>query len=134
MFIGRIVLGNGINATKWGGKLAILNLGLNVGGYCIANWINYRLSFGGDAIYKLAKIGDRSTYLDKIKFSIAYKKENAIRYRDLLLRSKTNNIKTLHELLLSVVTQAMQQLQALSCFNVFTYWYKCCIKGICIMS
>ncbi|KAJ5742723.1 Major facilitator superfamily domain general substrate transporter [Penicillium nucicola] len=59
MFIGRIVLGlgNGINTAtapiwqtetaqaKWRGKLVILDLGLNVGGYCIVNWINYGLSF-----------------------------------------------------------------------------------------
>ncbi|KAI9926195.1 hypothetical protein ASPWEDRAFT_43563 [Aspergillus wentii DTO 134E9] len=59
MFVGRIVLGigNGINTStapiwqtettqvKWRGKLVILELGLNVGGYCIVNWINYGLSF-----------------------------------------------------------------------------------------
>ncbi|KAJ5361092.1 hypothetical protein N7541_001936 [Penicillium brevicompactum] len=64
MFVGRIVLGlgNGINTAtapiwqtetaqaKWRGKLVILDLGLNVGGYCIVNWINYGLSFRGGAI------------------------------------------------------------------------------------
>lgn len=55
-------LGNGINTAtapiwqtetaqaKWRGKLVILDLGLNVGGYCIVNWINYGLSFRGGAI------------------------------------------------------------------------------------
>ncbi|KAH8434473.1 sugar porter family MFS transporter [Aspergillus melleus] len=59
MFVGRVVLGigNGINTAtapiwqtetaqaKWKGKLVIFELGLNVGGYCIVNWINYGLSF-----------------------------------------------------------------------------------------
>lgn len=36
--------------AKWRGKLVILELGLNVGGYCIVNWINYGLSFQGGAI------------------------------------------------------------------------------------
>ena len=31
--------------AKWRGKLVILELGLNVGGYCIVNWINYGLAF-----------------------------------------------------------------------------------------
>jgi hypothetical protein len=55
-------IGNGINTAtapiwqtvtaqaKWRGKLVILDLGLNVGGYCIVNWINYGLSFHEGAI------------------------------------------------------------------------------------
>ncbi|KAK1144437.1 hypothetical protein N8T08_005590 [Aspergillus melleus] len=64
MFVGRVVLGigNGINTAtapiwqtetaqaKWKGKLVIFELGLNVGGYCIVNWINYGLSFREGAI------------------------------------------------------------------------------------
>ncbi|KAJ5099556.1 Major facilitator superfamily domain general substrate transporter [Penicillium argentinense] len=64
IIIGRIVLGlgNGINTAtapiwqaetvqaKWRGKLVILDLGLNVGGYCVVNWINYGLSFREGAI------------------------------------------------------------------------------------
>ncbi|KAJ5097490.1 Major facilitator superfamily domain general substrate transporter [Penicillium angulare] len=64
IFVGRIVLGlgNGINTAtapiwqtetaqaKWRGKLVILDLGLNVGGYCVVNWINYGLSFHEGAI------------------------------------------------------------------------------------
>lgn len=68
------------------------------------------------------------TQRDEIKFSITYEKENAVRWRDLLLRSKTDNTKTLRRLLLGAGTQAMQQLQgtfliqtALNCFKVFTY-------------
>lgn len=50
-------IGNGMNTAtapiwqtetaqaKWRGKLVIFELGLNVGGYCIVNWINYGLSF-----------------------------------------------------------------------------------------
>lgn len=68
------------------------------------------------------------TQRDEIKFSITYEKENAVRWRDLLLRSKTDNTKTLRRLLLGAGTQAMQQLQgtfliqtALYCSKVFTY-------------
>lgn len=55
-------VGNGVNTAtapiwqtetaqmKWRGKLVILELGLNVGGYCIVNWINYGLSFRGGSI------------------------------------------------------------------------------------
>ncbi|KAH2455435.1 hypothetical protein KXW63_003844 [Aspergillus fumigatus] len=64
MFVGRVILGvgNGVNTAtapiwqtetaqmKWRGKLVILELGLNVGGYCIVNWINYGLSFRGASI------------------------------------------------------------------------------------
>lgn len=59
MFVGRIVLGigNGINtatAPIWQcetapvslrGKLVMLELGMNVGGFMIVNWVNYGLSF-----------------------------------------------------------------------------------------
>ncbi|KAL5334443.1 general substrate transporter [Aspergillus crustosus] len=65
MFVGRVVLGQTNNFSignclsiatapvwqtetaqaKWRGKLVIFELGLNVGGYCIVNWINYGLSF-----------------------------------------------------------------------------------------
>lgn len=50
-------IGNGVNTAtapvwqtetaqvKWRGKLVILEMGLNVGGYCVVNWINYGLSF-----------------------------------------------------------------------------------------
>ncbi|PKY00220.1 putative MFS sugar transporter [Aspergillus campestris IBT 28561] len=64
MFVGRIVLGvgNGINTAtapiwqtetaqaRWRGKLVILEMGLNVGGYCLVNWINYGLSFNAGAV------------------------------------------------------------------------------------
>ncbi|GAB1215098.1 hypothetical protein ATERTT37_004281 [Aspergillus terreus] len=64
MFVGRIVLGmgNGVNTAtapvwqtetaqvKWRGKLVILELGLNVGGYCVVNWVNYGLSFHGGSL------------------------------------------------------------------------------------
>lgn len=50
-------IGNGLNTAtapvwqtettqaRWRGHLVILELGLNVGGYCVVNWINYGLSF-----------------------------------------------------------------------------------------
>ncbi|KAJ6127948.1 Major facilitator superfamily domain general substrate transporter [Penicillium samsonianum] len=174
MFIGRIVLGlgNGINTAtapiwqtetaqaKWRGKLVILDLGLNVGGYCIVNWINYGLSFRGGAIAwrlpialqlifvavllvtipwlpesprwlmtqaredeameVLACVEATSTddpviitQRDEIKFSITYEHDNAVRWRDLLRRSKADNTKTLRRLLLGAGTQAMQQFQVL---------------------
>ncbi|KAJ5815829.1 Major facilitator superfamily domain general substrate transporter [Penicillium robsamsonii] len=64
MFVGRIVLGvgNGINTatapiwqtetsqTKWRGKLVILDMMMNIAGYCIVNWLNYGLSFAGGSV------------------------------------------------------------------------------------
>ncbi|CAI7657559.1 unnamed protein product [Penicillium crustosum] len=174
IFIGRIVLGlgNGINTAtapiwqtetaqaKWRGKLVILDLGLNVGGYCIVNWINYGLSFRGGAIAWRMPIALQLTFViillvtipwlpesprwlmtqaredeaievlacveatsiddpviitqrDEIKFSITYERENAVRWRDLVLQRKTDNTKILRRLLLGAGTQAMQQLQVL---------------------
>ncbi|KAF4343529.1 general substrate transporter [Fusarium beomiforme] len=59
MIVGRIILGigNGINTAtapiwqtetaqaKWRGKLVILELAMNIAGFCLVNWINYGLSF-----------------------------------------------------------------------------------------
>ncbi|KAL5602168.1 hypothetical protein FOBRF1_009701 [Fusarium oxysporum] len=61
MIVGRVVLGyiigNGINTAtapiwqtetaqaKWRGKLAILEMAMNIAGFCLVNWINYGLSF-----------------------------------------------------------------------------------------
>ncbi|KAM0385452.1 hypothetical protein ACHAQC_011364 [Fusarium culmorum] len=59
MIVGRIVLGigNGINTAtapiwqtetaqaKWRGKLVILEMAMNIAGFCLVNWINYGLSF-----------------------------------------------------------------------------------------
>ncbi|KAJ6008674.1 Major facilitator superfamily domain general substrate transporter [Penicillium canescens] len=173
MFIGRIVLGlgNGINTAtapiwqtetaqaKWRGKLVILDLGLNVGGYCIVNWVNYGLSFHDGAIAWRLPISLQLIFIavllvtvpwlpesprwlmtqareeeamevlacveampiedpliitqrDEIKFSITYESDNAVRWRDLLRRSKSDNTKTLRQLLLGAGTQAMQQFQA----------------------
>ncbi|KAK9601719.1 hypothetical protein V6Z92_001761 [Aspergillus fumigatus] len=64
MFVGRVILGigNGINTStapvwqtetatvKWRGKLVILEMALNVSGFALVNWINYGLSFKGDAL------------------------------------------------------------------------------------
>lgn len=69
-----------------------------------------------------------TTQRDEIKFNITCEKENVVRWRDLLLRSKTDDTKTLRRLLLGASIQAMQQLQgtspikrALYCLKVFTY-------------
>ncbi|CAI7673434.1 unnamed protein product [Penicillium manginii] len=180
MFVGRIVLGlgNGINTAtapiwqtetaqaKWRGKLVILDLGLNVGGYCIVNWINYGLSFHqgaiawrlpislqlifivvllstipwlpesprwlmtqsreAEAMQVLACVEATSpddpliiTQRDEIKFSITYELENAVPWRDLLRRNKSDNTKTLRRLLLGAGTQAMQQFQGI---NIMSYY------------
>ncbi|KAJ5886989.1 uncharacterized protein N7473_009663 [Penicillium subrubescens] len=64
MFVGRIIvgIGNGVNTAtapvwqtetsqlKWRGKLVILDMMMNIAGYCIVNWINYGLSFAGGAV------------------------------------------------------------------------------------
>ncbi|KAJ5480597.1 hypothetical protein N7530_006106 [Penicillium desertorum] len=64
MFVGRIVLGvgNGINTatapisqtetseTKWRGKPVILDVMMNIAGFCLVNWINYGLSFAGGSV------------------------------------------------------------------------------------
>ncbi|KAL4763167.1 sugar porter family MFS transporter [Aspergillus foveolatus] len=171
MFVGRIVLGigNGISTAtapvwqtetaqaKWRGKLVILELGLNVGGYCLVNWINYGLSFKeGSIAWRLpialqlffvmilfatipwlpesprwllshgrddealevlscieAMAPDNpyiKTQYDEIKYSIAYERQNAMPWRD-LLRNKSDNTKTLRRLLLGASTQAIQQFQ-----------------------
>ncbi|KAF4312614.1 Sugar/inositol transporter [Botryosphaeria dothidea] len=64
MFVGRIILGlgNGINTAtapiwqtetaqlKWRGKLVILEMWMNIAGFCLVNWINYGLSFRGGSV------------------------------------------------------------------------------------
>ncbi|KAL4879780.1 general substrate transporter [Aspergillus karnatakaensis] len=180
MFVGRVVLGigNGLSTatapvwqtettqSKWRGKLVIFELGLNVGGYCMVNWINYGLSFregsiawrlpialqlvfiivlfatipwlpesprwllshGHDeeglevlACIEALTIDDPyvKTQYDEIKYSIAYERENAIRWRDLLRRNKSDGTKTLRRLLLGASTQAIQQFQGI---NIMSYY------------
>ncbi|KNG85303.1 MFS sugar transporter [Aspergillus nomiae NRRL 13137] len=180
MFVGRVVLGvgNGMNTAtapiwqtetaqaKWRGKLVIFELGLNVGGYCIVNWINYGLSFHegpiawrlpialqlvlvimlfltvpwlpesprwliahdrhDEAAEVLACIEGMSiddpyitTQHNEIKFSIQYERDNAVRWRDLLLRRQSDGTKTLRRLLLGAGTQAIQQLQGI---NIMSYY------------
>ncbi|GAB1209741.1 hypothetical protein APSETT445_008522 [Aspergillus pseudonomiae] len=163
-------VGNGMNTAtapiwqtetaqaKWRGKLVIFELGLNVGGYCIVNWINYGLSFHEgpiawrlpialqlvlvimlfltvpwlpesprwliahnrheEAAEVLACIEGMSiddpyitTQHNEIRFSIQYERDNAVRWRDLLLRRQSDGTKTLRRLLLGAGTQAIQQLQ-----------------------
>ncbi|KAJ6112228.1 hypothetical protein N7523_008289 [Penicillium sp. IBT 18751x] len=36
--------------VKWRGKLVIIEMMMNIAGYCLVNWINYGLSFAGGAI------------------------------------------------------------------------------------
>ncbi|CEL02521.1 Putative Hexose carrier protein [Aspergillus calidoustus] len=154
MFVGRVVLGIG-NGLR-----------LNVGGYCIVNWINYGLSFreGGivwrlpialqlffiavlfatipwlpesprwllshghdeEAIQVLACIEGKAmddpyitTQYDEIKYSINYERDNAIRWRDLIRRNKSDGTKTLRRLILGASTQAIQQFQGI---NIMSYY------------
>ena len=53
------------------------------------------------------------TQYDEIKYSIAYERDNAVRWRDLVRRSKTDSTKTLRRLVLGASTQAIQQFQGL---------------------
>ncbi|KAJ5161308.1 hypothetical protein N7492_006700 [Penicillium capsulatum] len=64
MFVGRVVsgIGNGVNTAtapvwqtetsqlKWRGKLVMVEMMMNIGGYCLVNWINYGLSFAGGSV------------------------------------------------------------------------------------
>ncbi|KAJ5081796.1 hypothetical protein NUU61_010060 [Penicillium alfredii] len=64
IFVGRVVLGigNGINTvsapllqaetanSRWRGRLVMLEMLMNIGGFMVVNWINYGLSFAGGAI------------------------------------------------------------------------------------
>ncbi|KAJ5806896.1 sugar transporter [Penicillium riverlandense] len=64
MFVGRVILGvgNGINTAtapiwqtetsqlKWRGKLVILEMQMNIAGFCLVNWINYGFSYVGGPV------------------------------------------------------------------------------------
>ncbi|KAF3001674.1 hypothetical protein E8E14_006968 [Neopestalotiopsis sp. 37M] len=64
MFVGRVVagIGNGINTAtapvwqtetakaEWRGKLVLLEMWMNIAGFCLVNWINYGLSFAGGSV------------------------------------------------------------------------------------
>lgn len=36
--------------TKWRGKLVILDMMMNIAGFCLVNWINYGLAFAGGSV------------------------------------------------------------------------------------
>lgn len=59
------------------------------------------------------------TQRDEIKFSITYELDNAVPWRDLLRRNKSDNTKTLRRLLLGAGTQAMQQFQGRSHLRLY---------------
>ncbi|KAJ5367764.1 hypothetical protein N7541_001705 [Penicillium brevicompactum] len=180
MFVGRIILGvgNGINTAtapiwqtetsqaKWRGPLVILDMMMNIAGFCLVNWINYGLSFAGGSVawrFPLAfqfmflfilwsttpwlpesprwllahgreeealqvlscleakPINDPIviTQRDEIAFSIQYERENAVRWRDLLKRDKSNDTKTLRRLSLGIGSQFMQQFGGI---NIMSYY------------
>jgi hypothetical protein len=54
-----------------------------------------------------------TTQYDEIKYSINYERDNAIRWRDLIRRNKSDGTKTLRRLILGASTQAIQQFQGL---------------------
>ncbi|KAL4921117.1 major facilitator superfamily domain-containing protein [Aspergillus aurantiobrunneus] len=156
MFVGRVVLGtgNGLSTAtapvwqtetaqaKWRGKLVILELGLNVGGYCLLCFIivlfatipwlpespRWLLSHNRDdeALEVLACIEALDsddpyirTQYDEIKYSIGHERDNAIRWRDLVRRNRSDGTKTLRRLLLGASTQAIQQFQGI---NIMSYY------------
>jgi hypothetical protein len=59
------------------------------------------------------------TQRDEIAFSIQYERENAVRWRDLLKRDKSNDTKTLRRLSLGIGSQFMQQFGGI---NIMSYY------------
>lgn len=60
-----------------------------------------------------------TTQRNEIEYSITYELENAVRWRDLLLRRKTQDTKTLRRLILGAGTQFMQQFEGI---NIMSYY------------
>ncbi|KAL8339115.1 hypothetical protein RB598_007432 [Gaeumannomyces tritici] len=64
MFVGRVVtgVGNGVNTATapvwqtetsraaWRGRLVLLEMGMNIVGFCLCNWVNYAMSFAGGSV------------------------------------------------------------------------------------
>lgn len=61
-----------------------------------------------------------TTQHSEIKFSIQYERDNAVRWRDLLLHRQSDGTKTLRRLLLGAGTQAIQQLQGVFLFRTMS--------------
>ena len=61
-----------------------------------------------------------TTQHNEIRFSIQYERDNAVRWRDLLLRRQSDGTKTLRRLLLGAGTQAIQQLQGMFVFQAMS--------------
>ncbi|KAJ5377168.1 uncharacterized protein N7496_004577, partial [Penicillium cataractarum] len=49
-WIASLTVSEETSQLKWRGKLVILEMMMNIAGYCIVNWINYGLSFAGGAV------------------------------------------------------------------------------------
>ncbi|OKL57932.1 hypothetical protein UA08_06778 [Talaromyces atroroseus] len=163
MAIGRVVLGlgNGINTAtapiwqtetstaKWRGKLVILEMWTNIGGFMLVNWINYGLSFAGGAIawrFLLAlqfififilwvtvpwlPESPRTLYED-ISFSIEYERQNAMRWRDIFRHPEGNNTKPLRHLLLGAGTQFIQQFEGI---NIMSYYLPTALESVIDLS
>ncbi|PYH89650.1 general substrate transporter [Aspergillus ellipticus CBS 707.79] len=60
-----------------------------------------------------------STQRNEIKYSIQYERANAVRWKDMFKRNKTNDTKTLRRLFLGAGTQFMQQFGGI---NVMSYY------------
>ncbi|XHG07924.1 hypothetical protein AWENTII_011055 [Aspergillus wentii] len=60
-----------------------------------------------------------STQRNEMEYSIQYERDNAVPWRDLFTRKKTNDTKTLRRLILGAGTQFMQQFQGI---NIMSYY------------
>ncbi|CAJ0547200.1 Ff.00g018270.m01.CDS01 [Fusarium sp. VM40] len=141
MIVGRIVLGigNGINTAtapiwqtetaqaKWRGKLVILEMAMNIAGFCLVNWINYGLSFVEGSVAWRFPLAFQFVFIFVLfatvpgfpshhvgssrMYSVNYEREHTIKWKDILLKRNkdTADTKTLRRLLLGANTQLMQQ-------------------------
>ncbi|KAE8357822.1 general substrate transporter [Aspergillus caelatus] len=147
IFVGWVILGyqTETSSPKWRGKLVSLEMVMNILGLSMVNWINYGLSFAGGALmftfvlfatvprlpespgwpmqmgYEKEAIEILSSQKNEIEYTIYYERENAIRWRDILLRRKTDSTdsKTLRRLILGTGTQLMQRFKGV---NIISYY------------
>ncbi|KAL4767646.1 hypothetical protein BDW60DRAFT_226402 [Aspergillus nidulans var. acristatus] len=95
-----MAIGTVVKASSYR-KLVILELGLNVGGYCLVNWINYGLSFKEGSIAWRLPIALQHFFSPRWLLSHGRDDEaleNAMPWRD-LLRNKSDKTETLRRLL-----------------------------------
>ncbi|KAB8256315.1 general substrate transporter [Aspergillus pseudonomiae] len=136
------------SSPKWRGKLVFLEMVMNILGFSMVNWINYGLSFAGGAVAWRFPIAFQFMFIfvlfatvpwlpesprcpvddpyvvaqkNEIEYTINYERENAIRWRDIFRRRKTDSTdsKTLRRLILGAGTQFMQQFEGV---NIMSYY------------